>query len=80
MEKSWNCVFEFLWEPCCRARGLNFGLSLDLHLYLVHARNVGSGQTVHIYRFILAFAAQKLLDLLHFHPTLTESRNSVQEC
>ena len=17
MEKSWNCVFEFLWEPCC---------------------------------------------------------------
>ena len=21
MEKSWNCVFEFLWEPCINAKG-----------------------------------------------------------
>ena len=20
MEKSWNCVFEFLWEPCLRVK------------------------------------------------------------
>ena len=51
MEKSWNCVFEFLWEPCVlhkhplnanadtssKARGRNFGLSIHLHPYFVYA-------------------------------------------
>ena len=40
----------------------------------MHARNVGSGQTVHMYGLILAVAAYKLFDILHFHPTLIESK------
>ena len=32
MEKSWNCVFEFLWEPCLEcslyiSREVHFGIT-----------------------------------------------------
>ena len=34
MEKSWNCVFEFLWEPCLKKSGfesmLNQGFVCDV--------------------------------------------------
>ena len=46
-------------DTSCRAKGLNFGLSLQLHPYIVDVSSKGSGKSVHFAQAL--FKAKMLL-------------------
>ena len=56
MEKSWNCVFEFLWEPCYLPCDNNFNqetLSWMAINFQFHAMSVEPSKHLHEKKSIL---------------------------
>ena len=59
MEKSWNCVFEFLWEPCTENSLITETLpvaSLAIILKSIQrTNNKEADQTAQMHRLVCAF-------------------------
>ena len=59
MEKSWNCIFEFLWEPCSIDRGKRLDDSAINGLEGILNGNISTADNLNVLESLLEWPPSK---------------------